>query len=263
MKIFSRFETTLFLSVALLFTACKKERKQPEPTPDPTPPAAQVKRIQTDGYNYLSLEWASNVVAKLKMVEDGHSSELAFTYNGDKKPAQATVGNYRLRFVYTGALVSKVEYLVGVNPNEVEGYTGFSYTGNRLSETTYYINTGTGFQPSAKTAYAYYSNGDVKSMTDSVLAGAPNVFAMESRSEYEYDNKPAALQMSEEIFYTLYLNHSAHNVTKQTVYDQNNGLEMTKSYQFEYGSNNLPAKAVETTTATGRPDATKTIIYTY
>lgn len=262
-RVFSMVNTCVVLSL-LSTIGCIKSDHSNLPSPNPLPNVAQLKRIDEDQYTHLDLQYSNKVITKWTRTAYLGSMDYAFTYNKQGNPITAVLwGTYKYNFLYNGGLLTRLEYSSGSTPGIFDGYYTFAYANDRLKLITSYYTQGNSYLENGKAAYTYYPNGNVKTIADSTLSTIPHRFVLEKRTDYEYDTQPNPLRAAgDEVFYTVNMNPTPHNVTKEEVYDEKNQLTQTKSYQYQY-TNNLPIKAIETITAPGKPTITKTINYTY
>jgi hypothetical protein len=256
----------LLLTVATVFTACKKEDtviKDPDPTSDAHP---HLTRLELNPHNYIVLGYTTDgYLNKFKLVNDYLVSEVHFGYNDAKRPIAGVIDGFDMAFVYNGAVLDKITYTAATpNPLMADSYLKFTYLNGRVSQTVQYYKTqGNNFVPSAKHVYDYYANGDVKTETYYYLVALPDQYEQIERNEYEYDDKVNAMQMPDEITYALYLNKAAHNIKKVTTYDASDGLDETKSYSLNYNKFGLPTTGVENTTYPNSPAINRNLTYSY
>lgn len=249
------------LAASLTMLSCKKDSN---PTPN-NPVAGPVKKIQQDAQNFATLEYNANgQVSKFKVVNEAITTEASFTYGANNKPVQALLMDYKLTYKYAGGVLDKIEYSEAAdNTNEVVSYEQFTWANNRITEKITYGKAGDDFVPVSKKSFTYYANGDLQAMNsfdfDNLLGG----FTKTESTLYEYDTRVNPLSIGGEVIFTLYLNPSVHNITKETVRDENDVVLETRTSVYTYNNAGLPLTETQTTTYPNSPAETKNIIYTY
>jgi hypothetical protein len=248
---------------SLLITSCQKETSAYNPPPGNNN-ASGLKQIDKNAANSLSLFYSGNQVTGIKLVDNGAVSECHFTYNAQGKPGNATLGQYKLKFIYSGPQLTKVEFTDTVaNPAKVYSYTTFTYNSSQLSQSIMYVDQGNRYLPSFKTDYTYHANGNIQSISNYFLAAAPDVFALTDKAEYEYDDKQNPLLVPKEILYLLYLNHTPQNIIEELRYDEGGLLEETRRYLYQYNVAGWVTEARETIVYRSQGVVTNTLIYRY
>ncbi|MDO3641112.1 hypothetical protein [Mucilaginibacter sp. L3T2-6] len=260
-----KYAPLLIIAGVLFLSACKKDDKTTGggPTPTPVPTGTHlITRIQQDADNYTSFNYnASGLIDRIEGKNNGEASNIALTYNAQKKINTAVTTDGAINFIYTGTTLSGMEYLDQTN-NAVVAYTQFTYLNNKLSEYTQYVKYLNDNIPFTKVTYSY-NGDDVETQTTYQWSVVTNQFKVSETRKFEYDNKTNPIVAAPELAQALFQMISAHNPVKETVYNAQNAIIETDTYSYTYDSNGYPATQTETVAKTGDPVVVKSSTYSY
>lgn len=261
----------VMITMVMLVAGCTKEFETDLPDPNPGTPGntKKLSKISYDDGSYMSIQYNAEgkpiKITDLQKNSGGDDTNVyTLIYNGDKLVEMKLTDGTKYTYTYTGANVTKVEI---VSPNNVViAYYAYTYQDGRLVRTDGFGSiTGTiSTTPNVRFELAYYSNGNIKSMTTwyqdytSGLLEKSDVYEIET-----YDNKRNTSLLFENNPYIPLLLIVPNNPLTEKHYDKSGRpyASVTHTYTYDDQGNPLTRKTI--TKETGMADEETTTTFQY
>jgi hypothetical protein len=255
-------------AMTLFFAACKKDDATPAPV---TYYLSKTIQVGEDGNDTTLISYNADETFKETYSSAMNNGQLEYyasgpVYEGGKivaiqqRSSLNPVSRYTKSFVYTGDLVTKVNYYWDNNQDgqyEISpSFDSLVYTAGKLTE-LWALNTA---QPDNQTKYLLTWEGNNVKTCSLYFKHTGTDFMLESINKYTYDNKPGFQQL---IGAYLWLDDqnsfeylSANNATKEEYFNADNVLQSTYTHVFTYDGNLL--KTIDTEEAYTDPVRSET-----
>lgn len=247
----------LIVSTTFIFSSCKKTNDEPE----------QSTRLKTvvSPDNEVTFTYNPNGTIKTAAVKNSFSTSgdlitYQLSYNAAGKISEITSDeDVRIVPIYTNGVLAEASF---ETINGVELFvTTYEYVNGRLF--TAEIETAAG-QPWTKFMFQYNAGGNV-SRTETYLANPlqGNQLEFAGSVTYTYDDKLNPLHAAKDLLHLLWIPSSPNNALTEIHKDENNELEETVNYTYQYHKNNTPKSAVVQSTAVGENPVNSNLTFTY
>jgi hypothetical protein len=272
--------------LALFFVSCSKEYSEENGSPVSPVNPLLVRYVLNDDLSRIESNFDYNGERKLighslSAVAGGFAVNLAVFANRDanSRISSATLvvrssfnpTGDTIRYQFSRNTAGRINYYLLIPfDNAIAGYDSVVCTynaQNKLITQLVYLkptNSSVGI-PIQRIEMAYAGNNMI-TYRDFALSGGTTGGVLEEAITFEYDNRPAALPLSEdEYIIGLGLeNPGENNVTKLSrVYPADPDDNVTKEYRYTFGTNGRPATAEVITVMPGLPNGRGTATYTY
>lgn len=249
----------LAATVAVLFTACKKE-----PTGEPTPPVQTKLKKISQGEDVLEFVYGPNGLQAIKTNADQVAGGQLATFNISYTPDYSkitelkTTGNQRVvpNYGTYGELASANIY---DEKNNLILATRYTYTGMAIGA----ITSSTNGMDLLKTTFEYGADENVQKATNWMFNPTSGKLEVSGSTVYEYDGKMNPMYVHKPLLYLLLQNTPRYNVAKETDYDENNQVSEIREYSYQYNNQNMPQSATVKTTVPGGRSTTSNVVYSY
>ncbi len=259
------------ITMVVLIAGCTKEFEADLPETDPGTPGntKKLSKISYDDGSYMSIQYNAEgkpvKITDLQKNSGGDDNNIyTLSYNGDKLVEMTVTDGTKYKYTYTGANVTKVEI---VSPNNVViAYYAYTYQDGRLIRTDGFgsISGIIGTTPNVRFDLAYYSNGNIKSMTTWYQDYSSG--ALEKSDVYEietYDNKRNTSLLFENNPYIPLLMMVPNNPLTEKHYDKTGQPYATVTHVYTYDDQGNPLTRKTVIKETGVPDEVTTTTFQY
>ncbi|MRG47054.1 hypothetical protein GFS24_18165 [Chitinophaga sp. SYP-B3965] len=256
-------------AMTLFFAACNKDDND-----DTTPGTYYLSKfiqVGEDGNDTTLISYNENNTFKETYSSGMNNGQLEFyeagpVYEGGKiiavqqRSSLNPVSHYTKSFVYTGDLVTKVNYYWDNNQDgqyEVgPAFDSLVYVAGKLTE-LWALNPD---QPDNQNKYLLTWEGNNVKTCSLYFKHSGNDFILESVNKYTYDNKPGYQHLIGSYLWlddlTSFEYLSANNVTKEEYFNNNDVLGSTYTHAYTYEGNLL--KTIDTEEAFTDPVRSET-----
>jgi hypothetical protein len=247
----------LVVSTTLIFSSCKKPTSEPQAS-------TKLKSAKSPD-NEISFTYNTNgtiktAAVKNDLVTSGDLVNYEVSYNAAGK-IKEIVSDEDIRIVpiYQNGVLAEASFetLAGVELF----VTTYSYQNNFLKSVT--INSAAG-QAWLKFVFTNNAAGNVeKTEFFSQNPLNPGEFVSGGTVTYTYDSKTNPLYAAKDLLHLLWAPATPNNAISEIHKDNNNVLEETVNYTYQYHSNAVPKSAVMQSTVVGQQPVNSTITFTY
>ena len=247
----------LIVSTTFIFSSCKKTNDEPE----------QSTRIKTvvSPDNEVTVTYNPNGTITTAAVKNSFSTSgdlitYQLSYNAAGKISEITSDeDVRIVPIYSNGVLAEASF---ETINGIELFvTTYEYQNGNL--VTAEIETAAG-QAWTKFMFQYNAAGNV-TKTETFLANPlqGNQLEFAGSISYTYDAKINPIHPAKELMYLLWIPSSPNNVLTEIHKDENNELEETVNYTYQYNNNNTPKSAVMQSTVVGEQPVNTNLTFTY
>ena len=247
----------LIVSTTFIFSSCKKPSDEPQ----------QSTRIKTvvSPDNEVTFTYNPNGTIKTAAVKNSFSTSgdlitYQLSYNAAGKISEITSDeDVRIVPIYTNGVLAEASF---ETLNGIELFvTTYEYQSGNL--VTAEIETAAG-QAWTKFMFQYNAAGNV-TKTETFLANPlqGNQLEFAGSIAYTYDAKINPLHPAKELMHLLWMPSSPNNVLTEIHKDENNDLEETVNYTYQYHTNNTPKAAVIQSNVVGEQPVNTNLTFTY
>lgn len=202
----------------------------------------KLSKIEIDSDNYSEFKYANGVLAELIEVEGEGRSRSKITYDNNKKPIAVENEDGKIKFVYTGNLLTKEE--ISYTDSEMFSYNQYVYQGEQIKEITGYGLVEQD-EPYYRKKLFYNQSGDVERVEVYNLT-ENNTLVPSVKISYEYDNKVNPYVTTVGSYLALFTNsYSKHNVIKEVTTNAGGTLNKTITTTYTYDNAGYPLTAME------------------
>ncbi|MBL0883628.1 MAG: hypothetical protein IBJ16_09845 [Chitinophagaceae bacterium] len=259
------------ITTVVVIAGCTKEFEADLPDTDPGTPgnSKKLSKISYDDGSYMSIQYNAEgkpiKITDLQKSSSGDDTNIyTLTYNGDKLLEMKATDGTKYRYTYTGANVTKVEVL---SPNDVViAYYTYVYQDGRLVRTDAYgsIAGPISNTPTMRFDLAYYSNGNIKSMTTWYQDYTSGVLEKSDVYEIEtYDTKRNTSLLFENNPYIPLLLKVPNNPLTEKHYDKAGQQYATLTHTYTYDNQGNPLTRKTVIKETGMADEISTTTFEY
>jgi hypothetical protein len=252
----------LAATVAVLFTACKKEAS--EKKPDVPAPGASTKlaKVSMDDEAMEFVYGGNGSLQAVKLNNDfitgGDLVTFNVSYTADKKISELkATGGPRIVAHYNNGELSTADMYD--ETNTLVFITRYEYLNGALKSAT----SSVGNIDALKFSFTYDAAGNVSKTNTWSFNPATTQLEPSGHTTYTYDAKENPMHTHKTLLYLLLQNISKNNTAKEMAYDAQNQLDETKEYTYQYNAKNLPQSATVKTTVPGQTATTSTLLFSY
>ncbi|QNA43385.1 hypothetical protein [Lacibacter sediminis] len=260
MKFSFKSTATLFalvVSTTLIFSSCKKDKSEAFTS-------TKLKSV-TAPDNQVSLTYNANgtiktAALKNDFVTSGDLVNYQVSYNAQGKISEITSDeDIRIVPIYQNGVLAEASFetLSGIELF----VTTYTYQNNFLKSVQ--INSAAG-EAWLKFVFTNSASGNVEK-TEFYFQNPlqPDLFIFGGTVTSTYDNKPNPLYAAKDLLHLLWVPASPNNMLTEIHKDDNNILEETVNYTYQYHSNGVPKSAVMQSTVVGQQPVNSAITFSY
>jgi hypothetical protein len=247
----------LIVSTTFIFSSCKKNTDEPEQS-------TRIKKVVSPD-NEVTFTYNPNGTVKTAAVKNSFATSgdlitYQLSYNAAGKISEITSDeDVRIVPIYSNGVLAEASF---ETTNGIELFvTTYEYLNGFLKAVE--IETAAG-QPWTKFMFQYNAGGNV-SKTETFLANPlqGNQLEYAGSITYTYDAKINPIHPAKELMHLLWIPSSPNNVLTEIHKDENNDLEETVNYTYQYHTNNTPKSAVMQSTVVGEQPVNTSMTFTY
>lgn len=202
----------------------------------------KLSKIEIDAANYSEFKYANGVLTELIEVEGEGRSTSKITYDNSKKPITVENEEGKIKFLYTGNLLTKEE--IAYTDSEMFSYNQYVYQDEQVKEITGYGLVEQD-EPYFRKKLFYNQSGEVERVEVYNLT-ENNTLVPSVKISYEYDNKVNPYVRTVGSYLALFTNsYSKHNVIKEVTTNATGTLNQTITTAYTYDNAGYPLTAEE------------------
>ncbi len=247
----------LIVSTTFLFSSCKKSSEE-------SVQSTRIKAVVSPDneviFTYNPNGSIKTAAVKNSFATSGDRITYEITYNAAGKISEITSDeDVRIVPIYTNGVLAEASFetMAGIELF----VTTYSYENGLLKSAE--IETSAGL-PWTKFMFQYNAAGNV-TKTETFLANPlqGNQLEFAGSITYTYDDKLNPLHAAKEFLHLLWIPSSPNNALTEIHKDENNELEETVNYTYQYHKNNTPKSAVMQSTVVGENPVNSNLTFTY
>lgn len=202
----------------------------------------KLSKIEIDAANYSEFKYANGVLTELIEVEGEGRSTSKITYDNSKKPVAVENEEGKIKFMYTGNLLTKEE--ISYTDSEMFSYNQYVYQDQQVKEITGYGLVEQD-EPYFRKKLFYNQSGDVERVEIYDLT-ENSTLELSFKINYEYDNKINPYMTTVGSYLSLFTHtYSKHNIIKEVTTNAAGTLNQTITTVYTYDNAGYPLTAVE------------------
>jgi hypothetical protein len=281
-----RLPLILLVSMTAFVLSCSKEFSEENGIPDPADSPVLIRHVYNDANTSLERLYEYNTGGRisnqrLEAISPGITATIGTfvarnATNSVNSANSIIISNFnpdgdtiRYQFAYTASGRIAYYLVTPLDPSFI-GYDSVvcSYNAeNKLVNQLVFLVPfdGTSPEPIQRLESSWVGNNMV-SARSFALSGSTTGGVLEESSTFEFDNRPAALPITEDEFISgIALDAFGENnpIRVKREFPDTPSDNRTTEYKYTYGTNGRPATAVVTTIAVGFPNLVGTATYTY
>lgn len=251
----------LAATMAVLFTACKKDKDATDNPGNNPPASAKLKKVSMDNEELEFAYSADGKVQSIKTTDDlltnGMPTTFTVNYSADKKISELKAADgFRIVPHYAAGELSTAD--IFDENGDLILTTRYEFLNGVLKSATASLNN----MDALKFSFEYNAAGNIQKTSTWTFNPLNGQLAVSGYTNFEYDSKTNPMHAHKDLFYLLLQNVSKNNTTKETAYTSQNQVDETKEYTYQYNNQSLPQSATVKTTAAGQT-SNSTLLFSY
>jgi hypothetical protein len=280
-----RLPLILLLSLTAFYFSCSKEYSEESGSPNPSDSPLLVRYVLNDDVSRVESNFDYNsgnrvlahrlsaatgaFAANLEVVANRDANDRITNANVVVRTSFNPLGD-TIRYIFNRNAAGRINYYL-IIPFD-GGFVGYDSVACTYNAENKLVNQlvflvpydGSPVEPLQRMEMSYAGNNLI-SARSFALSGSTTGGVLEESISYEYDNRPAALPLTEDEFIIgLGLDGlGVNNPTKIAKEYADPSDNLTTEYRYTYGTNGRPATAEVTSIVPGLPNGRGTATYTY